>query len=85
MTIEEANSAAMQGVAASSDWLASNFGIRYRYNVVGDLNTTNLATPADSFGITSGVISVAVHAGSTLAFNRSRKGERDRLSAYTNF
>ncbi|SFC30665.1 hypothetical protein SAMN05443252_102657 [Bacillus sp. OV322] len=66
MTQEEANSPAMQGVQ-SSDWMASNFGIRFRYNAVGDVNASDISAPAQSFGITEGVKSVAVHAGSTLA------------------
>jgi DNA/RNA endonuclease YhcR with UshA esterase domain/endonuclease YncB( thermonuclease family) len=67
MSAEEAASAAMQGVQ-SSDWLAQNFGIRFRYNALGDVdNLTDVVTPDQSFGITAGVNSVAMHAGSTLA------------------
>ncbi|MFD0051321.1 OmpL47-type beta-barrel domain-containing protein [Actinomycetes bacterium NPDC127524] len=66
MTQEEANSPAMQGVQ-SSDWMGSNFGIRFRYNAVGDVNAADITAPAQTFGITEGVNSVAVHAGSTLA------------------
>lgn len=74
MTTDEANSAAMQGVQ-SSDWLSDNFGIRFRYNAVGDLNTSNLVSPSESFGITSGVGSVAVHAGSTLAITNPHQAK----------
>ncbi|MFC4102011.1 lamin tail domain-containing protein [Paenibacillus xanthanilyticus] len=66
MSAEEAGSAAMQGVA-SSDWLAANFGVRFRYNAIGDVGATNIVAPAQAFNITSGVTSVAMHAGSTLA------------------
>ncbi|WP_322907351.1 DUF6359 domain-containing protein [Paenibacillus sp. SGZ-1009] len=66
MSSEEANSPAMQNVS-SSDWLGSNFGIRFRYNALGDVNATDIVAPAQSFGITQGVSSVAMHAGSTLA------------------
>ncbi|WP_051348383.1 OmpL47-type beta-barrel domain-containing protein [Peribacillus kribbensis] len=66
MTTEEAGSPAMQGVE-SSDWLGSKFGIRFRYNAIGDVTATDIAAPSQSFGITEGVNSVAMHAGSTLA------------------
>ncbi|WP_438431421.1 chitinase N-terminal domain-containing protein [Gorillibacterium sp. sgz500922] len=66
MSAEEAGSAAMQGVV-SSDWLADEFGVRFRYNALGDLNATQIVAPAQSFGITQGVSAVAMHAGSTLA------------------
>lgn len=66
MDAEEAASAAMQGVA-SSDWLADNFGVRFRYNALGDLNANIIVPPDQAFGITEGVSAVAMHAGSTLA------------------
>jgi len=67
MSAEEAASPAMQGVV-SSDWLADNFGVRFRYNGLGDVdNLTDVVSPAQSFGITTNVGSVAMHAGSTLA------------------
>ncbi|MGG2067147.1 DNA-binding protein [Bacillus sp. S14(2024)] len=66
MSIEEASSQAMQGVE-SSDWLANNFGVRFRYNAIGDVSTNKTETPDQSFGITTGVSSIAMHAGSTLA------------------
>ena len=28
----------------SSDWLSDNFGVRFRYNALGDLNTTNIVS-----------------------------------------
>ena len=66
MSTEEKNSAAMQGVV-SSDWLGSNFGVRFRYNALGDVTANHIVTPSQAFGITSGVSTVAMHAGSTLA------------------
>jgi DNA/RNA endonuclease YhcR with UshA esterase domain len=66
MSAEEAASSAMQDVA-SSDWLATQFGLRFRYNALGDINANNIVAPAQAFGITTGVSSVAMHAGSTLA------------------
>ncbi|KRF07145.1 endonuclease [Paenibacillus sp. Soil766] len=66
MSAEEIASPAMQDVA-SSDWLATQFGLRFRYNALGDINANNIVAPAQAFGITTGVASVAMHAGSTLA------------------
>lgn len=66
MTTEESNSAAMSGVA-SSDWLATNFGVRYRYNAIGDVTANQIVAPSQAFNITAGVSTVAMHAGSTLA------------------
>lgn len=66
MNAEETASAAMQGVV-STDWLAEEFGVRFRYNALGDISATNIVAPAQAFGITTGVSAVAMHAGSTLA------------------
>ncbi|WP_042201534.1 chitinase N-terminal domain-containing protein [Paenibacillus camerounensis] len=66
MSAEEAGSAAMQGVV-SSDWLAEEFGVRFRYNALGDITANNIVAPSQAFGITTGVSAVAMHAGSTLA------------------
>lgn len=66
MSTEERNSAAMQGVA-SSDWLGENFGVRFRYNALGDITANNIVAADQAFGITEGVKGVAMHAGSTLA------------------
>ncbi|KAA9006346.1 DNA-binding protein [Paenibacillus spiritus] len=66
MTSEEAASSAMSGVA-SSDWLSANFGVRFRYNALGDITANQVVAPAQAFNITSGVSAVAMHAGSTLA------------------
>ncbi|WP_379970961.1 OmpL47-type beta-barrel domain-containing protein [Ectobacillus sp. sgz5001026] len=74
MTTEEASSPAMQGLT-SSDWLGSNFGIRFRYNAIGDVNATDVVTADQSFGITQGVSAVAMHAGSTLAILDPQKAK----------
>ena len=66
MSEEEAASSAMAGVE-SSDWLADTFGVRFRYNAVGDVDASQVVAGTDSFGITDGVDSVAMHAGSTVA------------------
>ncbi|WP_152559161.1 hypothetical protein [Tumebacillus flagellatus] len=74
MSDEERNSTAMQNVQ-SSDWLATNFGVRFRYNALGDINATNIVPPEQSFGITQGVNAVAMHAGSTLAILDPKKAK----------
>ncbi|WP_240421145.1 OmpL47-type beta-barrel domain-containing protein [Paenibacillus periandrae] len=66
MSSEERSSSLMQEIA-SSDWLATNFGVRFRYNALGDIITDQIVAPEQAFGITSGVSTVAMHAGSTLA------------------
>ncbi|TCP29791.1 hypothetical protein EV207_10883 [Scopulibacillus darangshiensis] len=63
---KESASAAMQDVE-SSDWLADNFGVRFRYNAIGDVTANQVVSPDESLGITEGVDTVAMHAGSTLA------------------
>ncbi|GGG61570.1 OmpL47-type beta-barrel domain-containing protein [Paenibacillus radicis (ex Gao et al. 2016)] len=74
MSAEEKNSAAMQGVV-SSDWLSDNFGVRFRYNALGDLDANNIVAPSQAFGITQGVNAVAMHAGSTLAITDPTKAK----------
>lgn len=67
MSADEANSEAMQGVT-STDWLAENFGVRFRYNALGDITSgVTIVPPTESFGITEGVGSVEMHAGGTVA------------------
>ncbi|GEM_PF-1663481 len=66
MSQEERNSAAMQDVS-SSDWLGDHFGVRFRYNAIGDVTANQIVPSSQSFGITDGVSAVAMHAGSTLA------------------
>ncbi|ANY65137.1 Ig domain protein group 2 domain protein [Paenibacillus sp. BIHB 4019] len=74
MSTEEASSAAMQGVA-SSDWLSNNFGMRIRYNALGNVNSGTIVPSSQSFGITSGVTSVTMHAGSTIAITDPTKAK----------
>lgn len=74
MSADEANSTAMQGVV-SSDWLSSTFGVRFRYNALDNVSATDIATPSESFGITTGVTSVALHAGSTIAITDPTKAK----------
>lgn len=66
MSSAEKNSIAMQDVV-SSDWLGNNFGVRFRYNALGDITANQIVASDQSFGITAGVSNVAMHAGSTLA------------------
>ncbi len=66
MSTEEANSDAMDGVI-SDDWLAENFGVRFRYNAIGDVDATLIIDSGECFGITENVSAVAMHAGSTIA------------------
>lgn len=74
MSAEERNSEAMKNVT-SSDWLSDNFGVRFRYNALGDIDA-NIIVPADqAFGITEGVSAVAMHAGSTLAITDPEKAK----------
>lgn len=74
MSTDERNSDAMQNVT-STDWLSDNFGVRFRYNALGDINA-NIVVPAEqAFGITEGVSAVAMHAGSTLAITDPEKAK----------
>lgn len=57
---------AMGGVT-SSDWLGTHFGVRFRYNALGNVTTNDIVAPAQAFDITAGVATAAMHAGSTLA------------------
>ncbi|SFT05556.1 hypothetical protein SAMN05444972_1234 [Marininema halotolerans] len=66
MSDDEASSEAMTDVS-STDWLSKNFGIRFRYNALGDITAKDIVDEDQSFGITEGVNGVAMHAGSTLA------------------
>ena len=74
MSTEEASSDAMQNVN-SSDWLSSNFGVRFRYNAIGNVTANDIVTPSQAFGITNGVSTVAMHAGSTLAVTDPAKAK----------
>lgn len=66
MSQEEAASGAMEGVV-SSDWLAANFGVRFRYNALSNIIADMIVSPDECFGITDNVTAVAMHAGSTIA------------------
>ncbi|WP_407923779.1 Ig domain protein group 2 domain protein [Cohnella fermenti] len=74
MSTEEAASAAMSGVA-SSDWLSDNFGMRIRYNALGDINSDYIVPASQAFGITAGVGTVTMHAGSTIAITDPTKAK----------
>lgn len=74
MSADERNSAAMQNVT-STDWLSENFGVRVRYNALGDVSATHIVAPDQAFGITEGVRGVAMHAGSTLAITDPTKAK----------
>nr|WP_237392066.1 DUF6359 domain-containing protein [Paenibacillus dendrobii] len=65
MSTAEAASGAMKDVT-STDWLGQNFGIRFRYNSVGDVTKTDTVKYDQTFGITAGVNDVEMHSGSTL-------------------
>nr|WP_232278748.1 DNA-binding protein [Paenibacillus sp. 481] len=71
MSNEEASSVAMQGVA-STDWLADNFGVRFRYNGIGNVTANHIVPSDQSFGITESVYGFAMHAGSTLAITNPK-------------
>ncbi|WP_143262139.1 DUF5689 domain-containing protein [Sediminibacillus massiliensis] len=63
---DEINAEQMEGVT-SSDWLSDNFGVRFRYNAIGDGVAEDIVSPSESFGVTEGVGGVAFHAGATVA------------------
>lgn len=74
MNAEEAASPAMKDVK-SSDWLGTNFGVRFRYNALGDITANNIVSEEQAFGITKGVKGVAMHAGSTMAILDPKKAK----------
>ncbi|MCS1352829.1 endonuclease [Mechercharimyces sp. CAU 1602] len=74
MSEAEANSDAMKDVT-STDWLESNFGLRFRYNALGDIGANIIVEPEQSFGITEGVNTVAMHAGSTIVITDPKKAK----------
>ncbi|MGY4688826.1 endonuclease [Salibacterium sp. K-3] len=74
MEEDEVSSEAMEGVE-SSDWLADEFGIRFRYNAPGTVTADQIETPEETFGITEGVEEAAMHAGSTLAVTDPEKAK----------
>jgi len=74
MSASEAASSAMQGVT-STDWLAANFGVRFRYNALADINATDIVAAPQTFSITANVSAVAMHAGATLAITDPNKAK----------
>ncbi|MCF6137700.1 lamin tail domain-containing protein [Pseudalkalibacillus berkeleyi] len=74
MSSEEASSSQMQDVTGS-DWLSDNFGVRFRYNALGNVTANDIVAPDQAFGITTGVSTVAMHAGSTLAVTDPNKAK----------
>ncbi|SER35132.1 hypothetical protein SAMN04487944_103138 [Gracilibacillus ureilyticus] len=74
MSEEEANSFYMQDVE-NSDWLSDNFGIRIRYNALGNIYSDVIVPPSQSFNITNGVQTMTMHAGSTLAITDPDKAK----------
>ncbi len=74
MSTDERNSEAMKNVT-SSDWLSDNFGVRFRYNALGDIDANVIVSADQAFGITEGVSAVAMHAGSTLAITDPEKAK----------
>lgn len=71
MNSGERSSQAMKDVK-SSDWLSENFGVRFRYNALNDLTTSNMAKGKEGLGITNNVSAVSMHAGSTLAITNPK-------------
>jgi hypothetical protein len=53
MSAEEISSSVMQDVA-SSDWLATQFGLRFRYNALGDITANQVVVPEQAFDINGG-------------------------------
>nr|WP_263314071.1 DNA-binding protein [Mammaliicoccus sp. Marseille-Q6498] len=74
MSQEESSSEKMQNVE-SRDFLNDLFGLRFRYNALGNIKVDNLASEEDSFGITKGVKAVSMHAGSTIAITDPNKAK----------
>lgn len=57
---------ALEGVV-SSDWLAEEFGVRFRYNAIDHTVADSIVSPEEAFGITENISALSIHAGSTLA------------------
>ncbi|WP_323703117.1 Gldg family protein [Mammaliicoccus sp. Dog046] len=74
MNAEEQSSEKMKDVEGR-DFLSEVFGLRYRYNALGNIKVDDLADKKDSFGITDGVNAVSMHAGSTLAITDPNKAK----------
>ena len=74
MNAEESSSDKMKDVQ-SRDFLNEVFGLRFRYNALGNIKVDDLADEKDSFGITKGVKAVSMHAGSTIAITDPDKAK----------
>lgn len=74
MNAEERSSDKMKDVQ-SRDFLNEVFGLRFRYNALGNIKVDDLADEKDSFGITKGIKAVSMHAGSTIAITDPNKAK----------
>ncbi|RIO08221.1 DNA-binding protein [Mammaliicoccus sciuri] len=74
MNAEESSSDKMKDVQ-SRDFLNEVFGLRFRYNALGNIKVDDLADEKDSFGITKGIKAVSMHAGSTIAITDPNKAK----------
>lgn len=74
MNKTEIRSYLLRGVK-SSDWLAENFGVRFRYNALGNITASDIVPPSQCFNITFNVNSFAMHAGSTVAILDPKKAK----------
>ena len=66
MSNKEKHAEAMQDVEGV-DFLHEHFGVRFRYNSLDKVQSTQIASPDQSFGITEGVEKIEMNAGSTIA------------------
>lgn len=64
--MSSAEAAALNGVV-SSRWLSDEFGVEFRYNSIDNTVANQIVAPSQSFGITTGISQVSIHAGSTIA------------------
>ncbi len=74
MSQEEEDSFYMQDVS-SSDWLSDHFGMRIRYNALGNVYSDVIVPPSQSFNITDNVNTITMHAGSTIAITDPDKAK----------
>ncbi|MBW0766895.1 MULTISPECIES: DNA-binding protein [Mammaliicoccus] len=74
MSPEESASEKMKGVE-SRDFLNEVFGLRFRYNALGNVKVDDIASSEESFNITNGIKAVSMHAGSTIAITDPNKAK----------
>ncbi|GGI39375.1 DNA-binding protein [Mammaliicoccus stepanovicii] len=74
MTPEESSSDKMKNVEGR-DFLNDVFGLRFRYNALGNIKVDDFASEENSFGITKGIKGVSMHAGSTIAITDPNKAK----------